>query len=294
MVYNVANLTRSTTKELELVNLIKDNTPDIAIITECDLDPADTLSIPGYMAFPAEVSPVGTIRLIVLVALYIASVTSIIETTYMDIWLSVPGLLVCGVYRQWAVASEGAELEAFHTRCANNVSRSAKVFIGGDFNLDSSRLQDPSYCRHHLLKKHFAVMESLGLLFAGPYQPTYYSYGKYNGFTRTSVLDHGYVAGLTTKSVNILKCATTDHRPVIFSLPIGVNKGSKVKLTQVRDLRKVDTATLCLAIDAHIPADLYELSEVDTVHDIIVRAITIALDELAPIRPVRTTVTSHA
>ncbi len=288
MVYNVANLTRSSTRELELVNLIKNVTPDIAIITECELDPADTLSVPGYAAFPAKVSPIGTIRLIVLVALHIANTTSIIETTYMDIWLSVSGLLVSGVYRQWAVDDEGAELEAFHTRCAKNVTKSGKVFIGGDFNLDASRLEDTSYCRHSLLRKHFTVMESLGLLFAGPNNPTYYSYGKYNGSTRTSVLDYGFVAGLTTQSVSVLNCAATDHRPVVFSLPIGGGSRTRSKLTLARNLRKVDTVTLCSAIDKHIPTDLYELTEVDFVHDIIVRAITLALDEVAPLRQVRT------
>ncbi len=99
MVYNVANLNRSTTRELELVNLIKDATPDVAIITECELYQTDALSVPGYVAFPAKISPIGTIRLMVLIVQNLAGVISIVETTYMDVWVSIPGLLICGVYR---------------------------------------------------------------------------------------------------------------------------------------------------------------------------------------------------
>ncbi len=287
MTYNVANLSRSKTRELELVSLLKDTTPDIAIITECELNPTDTLSIPGYVFFPAKVSPIGTVRLAALVAIHLADTTSIIETTYMDIWISFPGLLISGVYRQWAVADERAELEAFHIRCMNHLSTSRKVFIAGDLNLDASRLADTSYSRYNLLKKHFEVMESLGFVFTGPYCPTYYSYGKYNGSTRTSVLDHGYAVGLSTKSVRVLQCASTDHRPVIFSLPVGCMGDNKTRFVHIRDLKKVDTVALCLAIDANIPPDLYELTDVDAVHSAIVKAITTALDKLAPIRQVR-------
>ncbi len=52
----------------------------------------------------------------VLIVQNLASVTSVVETTYMDVWVSIPGLLICGVYHQWVVADEKAELEAFHTR----------------------------------------------------------------------------------------------------------------------------------------------------------------------------------
>ncbi len=185
------------------------------------------------------------------------------------------------------MADEKAELEAFHTRCANNMAGSSRVFIGGDFNLDARRYTDTSYSRYYLLKKHFAVMESLGLLFAGPDCPTYYSHGKYNGSTRASILDHGYVAGLKTTSINVLSCSATDHRPVVFSLPIHGGVSSKTRVIQVRDIRNIDSMALCVAIDKHISFNLYELTKVDDVHDVIVKAITLALDELAPIRQVR-------
>ncbi len=287
MTYNIANITRSSTRELELLHLVQTSTPDVVVITECELPPEGTISIPGYVSYLAHASPIGKIRLAMLVVNDLAATASVISTTSMDIWVSLPGILLGGIYRQWAVSDEASELAAFHARCASIASNASKVFIVGDFNLDMARLGDPSYCRSSLLATNCEAMDSLGLTYIGPSSPTYFSYGKYKGATRCSTLDYGYIAGTYPSSVNVLPYSATDHRPVIFKIPQRGASGVNTKYTTIRDIKKVNVNTLCAAIDARLPPGLYSLCDVDAIHGSIITAITSALDAVAPVRKVR-------
>ncbi len=56
----------------------------------------------------------------------------------------------------------------------------------------------------------------------------------------------------------------------------------------VRNLRRVSSATLCQIIDAHLPGNFYQMTDVDTAHQSLVNAITVALDRLAPLKIART------
>ena len=81
-----------------------------------------------------------------------------------------------------------------------------------DFNLDSNRLDDPSY--NHAKKDHFLAMEESGLTFRGPATSTFFSHSEFGDGRRESILDHAYAAGLDTE-ISIMSYAATDHRPVV-------------------------------------------------------------------------------
>ncbi len=285
MLYNVANFARSSARELDLLYIVKSTGADIVIVTECELRPEETLTLPGYTTHYATVSPIGKIRLAILLVDHLAATASVIETTAMDVWISVQGVLVAGIYRQWAVEDERAALMSFYQRCVTNLSKSRRIFVGGDFNLDVSRRCDLTYSRASLLREHFENMESLGMSFVGPDSPTYFSYGKYNGSTRSSILDYAYTAGIVPVNVNVLDYAATDHRPVIYSLSSPHSRNG-TKSISLRNLKNVTTAQLCLSVDGYLPANLYSIGDVNAVHEAIVSAITRALDDLSPLRTV--------
>ncbi len=287
MTYNVANLTRSKTKELDLAKLISDCRPDLIILTETELPATDTITFPDYVSFLAPPSSLGTIRLAILARTHLASSAQLIEATPMDVWLRIPNLsfTVAAVYRQWSEPNEGAAIASFHERCLANTAKVDRVFVCGDFNLAFDRQDDPAYSRYCMLKDHLAAMSAAGLEYVGPFSPTFFSHGMYNGARRVSILDHGYAAGLTPTCVSVLDLATSDHRPVLFELPIMGSKTTK-SFRLARSLRKVDKAVYCNIIEANLPPDLYSCEDVNAVHTALTTAITAALNQLAPLQPI--------
>ncbi len=130
-------------------------------------------------------------------------------------------------------------------------------------------------------------MESMGYFFAGPNSSTYCSYGTYNGIKRNSTIDLVYTHGLAP-SVEVLKYAATDHRPVLATIIDRKMDPNTTKTNYVRNLRRVSAGVFCQAIETNLPEDFYLMTNVDTAHVSLVDAITKALDELAPLKKAKT------
>ncbi len=202
----------------------------------------------------------------------------------MEIWLTVnlatSPLTVAGVYRQWH-NDERLALENFYTNCLDALKFS-RILVLGDFNLDVARINDASYSRAAMATDLAETMESLGYFFAGPNSPTYFSHGSYNGSKRTSTIDLVYAHGLAP-SVAVLDYAATDHRPVLATIT-SPNTKLAAHRDYVRNLRRVSAAAFGQAIDANLPNDFYQIVDVDAAQASLVAAITVALDELAPLK----------
>ncbi len=103
LTWNVANMTRSKTREEELCILVTKQQPDVVLITEAELNTYDTVVIPGYVTFLASSANSGKCRLFALVKHDLSVTTTVLATSHMDIWLHLKlaePLTIVGVYRQ--------------------------------------------------------------------------------------------------------------------------------------------------------------------------------------------------
>ncbi len=292
--WNVANLSRSKTREEELSILVKDQCPDVVIISEAELNSHDTVVIQDYVPYFASPTPCGKRRLFILVRTQLKEKTEVLASSHMDVWLrlnlSVP-LTIVGVYRQWS-GNEQEDLAAFHNRCASFLDGNQTI-ITGDFNLDFNRRSDLLYSRHCMASDHFVKMGALGLEYMGPYSPTYKSHGIYksadgNHSHRTSILDHVYALGIDTVNVSVLPIGATDHMPVKTVISASYQTGGR-KWVARRPLAKLSRQVFCWALEQAFEstlAELYSCKDVNRVHDSIVEAITSALNEVAPYKMV--------
>ncbi len=290
----MANLVRSKTREEELSILVRQQHPDIALISETELGLHDTVVISGYTPFYASMAPSGKCRLLALVKNELKSKTKVLASSHTDIWLSInlpTPLIVVGVYRQWS-DTESKDLEAFHNWCATFLD-GTKTIISGDFNLDFRRRSDPSYMRQKMTDEHLCTMEALGLQYMGPYTSTFQSHGRFRStlgqyYQRTSIIDHVYVLGDNNVNVSVLPLGATDHNPVktVISVPTGSHSHG---WTSRRPLAKLSSSALCLTLQQlfdTLPMDIYNCQNVDIVHDTIVATINNALDKVAPYKMV--------
>ncbi len=296
LTWNVANLVKCKTREEELSILVKDQQPDVVLVSEAELTSHDTVVIAGYTTFLASLAPSGKCRLFALVKNSLAVNTVVLASSHTDIWLRLNlncPLTVVGVYRQWC-DNESADLAAFHDRCTRLMDGS-KTVISGDLNLDFSRRSDPSYSRHLMASQHFSVMEALGLEYVGPYTPTYRSHGSYKSqsgkyLQRTSIIDHVYALGCGEVDVSVIPLGATDHMPVRTVISVSFHT-TGTKWVPRRPLAKVTGPDLCLALEQAFQEssiEIYSCEDVNVVHDTIVEAITHALDRVAPYRMVPT------
>lgn len=215
---------------LSLSHILSSNHVDISFITETDLPTEDamTFAIDDYTTFTPIVSPTSKTRLIALVKKELAVHThaklreDLMTVPGLSIWLELclaknKRILLAGVYRPWSgLKQERLELEGLIGQIEAGSLDCKKVIILGDFNLDSLRVNDPSYGRAAMLDRlHEAV--ALAGLESHPTGPTWRSHGLFNGTHRTSCIDHAYTAGVEAK-VEVLSDATTDHRPLLVRL----------------------------------------------------------------------------
>ncbi len=286
---------RSKTREDELNLLVRNQQPDVVVVSEAELGPHDTIVIPGYILFCAAPAPTGKCRLVILLKANLADKAMMLENSHTDVWLNLKltsPLTIVGVYRQWS-NTEQADLAAFHQRCSTHLGNN-KAVITGDMNLDFGRKSDRTYSRYSMAAEHFATMEGLGLQYVGPYTPTYYSHGLYKSAdgeytNRTSIIDHVYLLGDSQVEVSVLSVGATDHLPVRVAIPFNSVNSQRHKWIRRRPLANLNGQVLCWALEraldeAHV--NLYSCGDVDVVHDIIVTAITKALDWIAPYRMV--------
>ncbi len=281
----MANITRNNSRLHELEHIIRTSCAEVIIVTEAELGQDDVFVIPGFNVFRSSPAKNGKSRLLALVKDSIPALMD--RKSPMDIWLtlnsSTAPLTIAGVYRQWR-ENEQIALETFYSNCAAAL-KSSKILVLGDFNLDVMRVDDYSYSRASMAANFIDKMESMGYFFSGPSSPTYCSYGTYNGSKRTSTIDLVFAHGLAP-SVTVLDFASTDHRPVLATV---VTKRTAPSATTTnakytRNLRRVSSAAFCQAIDANLPSNFYQETNLEAAHLSLVSAITAALDMLAPLR----------
>ena len=128
-------------------------------------------------------------------------------------------------------------------------------------------------------------MEESGLTFRGPATSTFFSHSEFGDGRRESILDHAYAAGLDTE-ISIMSYAATDHRPVVVRASCIKTAASGVKTIMRRNPRGISIPILCDAVSRNIPESLYDMLDVSEINLAITTAITVALDEVAPLKPV--------
>ncbi len=269
---------KSKTREEELCILVKQQQPDVAIITEAELDPHDTVVVPGYVPFFASSTSSGKRRLFALVKSKLSMYTVMIASSHMDVWLrlNLPAspLNIVGVYRQWT-DTEQTDMTSFYDRCSTLLD-DTKTIILGDLNLDFSRRLDASYARQSMSSKHFETMEALGLQYIGPYTPTYKSHGLYRSASgeysvRTSIIDQVYMLGSCTADVTVIPHGATDHMPVRAVISNISLSCSCQRWVARRPLAQLTRPVLCQALDDAFEEEttnLYSCTDVDVVHKI--------------------------
>ncbi len=278
---------RSKTRELDLAHLAQVTDADILIATETELSPENNVHISGYTSYLGAPANNGKIRLAILIKDQVTAHAKIIITSPMEIWLSLSkfGVTLGGVYRQWSSNNEWIDLNNHISNCLR-FADSSKVIITGDFNLDHSRITDPSYSRRKMAAHYLSSMEAAGFIYAGPHSPTYFSHGKYAGAIRESTLDHVYTAGVIPE-VNVMDYAATDHRPVICDVPVQNFLPKQTSLVTTRSIDKINRNQFCYIVETQISQELYSWQDPDHILSHIVSAIHTALDQLAPVKQVR-------
>ncbi len=279
--------------------LLEQESPDVAVLTETELNEADdSFHIPGYKAYTSQPTQ-GKVRLMLLLKTHLVTTAnpSVLRVSHQEIWIGLSGSsgswAVAGCYRQWS-GNEGTDLTSL---CNNvrelSVSPSAVVLLG-DFNLDVSRSTDTSYYRRPLLHTFLSTMEELGFVLENDtHTHTYKSYGAFgtDAVHRESVLDLVFTLGIgrtgqdSGTRARVLDNAAADHRPVVASLPLGRDR-KKMKKLECRDLKNVSAASLIMTVNAEQLSQVYLEEDVDKILKIIVDTITSALDVLAPVRTV--------
>ena len=96
---------------------------------------------------------------------------------------------------------------------------------------------------------------------------------------RHSVIDHVYVEGVQTPQISVSDFTATDHRVAMEGLPS--------KSFMRSNLKRLSGPVLCLAIDPNRLTRMFQLDDVDKVHDCIVSKLR---DAIAPHKQIITRV----
>ncbi len=297
--WNVANLTRSKTRELELRMMLDKHRPDIVALSEAELDEEDSsFGIPGYTTFYS--SPFQRkIRVLMLLkdSLIRATTPTLLAVSHQEIWIRIAcpsgsgSWTLAACYRQWT-KTEAVDFSLLCDHVIEFSSSSSRVLLMGDFNLDAARKDDKSYYRRNMLSAFLALLEELGYVLENDTRtPTFRSHGCFQtdeGFLhRESVLD--LICSLGTQDerpdVRVLDNAAGDHRPVLASYPL-CRKGGTIKEKCCRDFKRVMPGELLMAVNVSKISGVFQETDVEKITEILVQEITAALDLVAPYRPI--------
>ncbi len=297
--WNVSGLTRSKTKEIELGLLLRSQDPDVAVLTEVELDKEDSsFSPPGYRVFYPL--PYGNkIRLLLLLKTVLTTKGNpkVLKTSHQEIWLrlrcpSMGSWTFSACYRQWTGTAEREDLVSLCESITEYSSSSSRIVMAGDYNLDVARRGDLKYYRRLLLTMFLARVEDLGFMLENdPKQPTYRSHGCFRTEEgtrpRESVLDLVFSLGVRPLGpVRILNNAASDHSPLIVSYPVYKEKEG-LKVIQCRNFRSMTPPALLMAINAENISAVFQEESPDKIAGILSREITAAMGLLAPERLVQ-------
>ncbi len=259
----------------------------------------DNVVFKNYKVYYPMASPTKGYRLLLLVREDLAarSNPTMIKSSPMEIWirLDLPSgpLALASIYRQWGGVEED-ELLLLHDSIREFTSKFNRTLILGDWNLDLSRIGDSGFYRRKLLKAHMDCLEECGLSPANvlDMSPTFYSHGVFDTGDgsrnrKTSILDHVYLLGLPQpSSFEVLPIVMTDHRPTLTKFDLN-RQGSVLKTVAHRNFKSLSATALCWAINAEALSRVFSLEDVEEIHEIIVREITVALDLVAPLEQVQ-------
>ena len=294
LTWNASGLCKGKTKELALCNLLQTHSVDIAAITEAELDDAtaSNFSIDGYTTFlPLHTTNKVRVLLLVRTSLAIAAnARQFPDSTHgTSIWLELnlsnKRFLVGGVYRPWkGVSAEADDLHSIieQVKVASNACKA--VVVLGDFNLDTTRKEDPQYSRRQLLSLWLDGIADAGLQQALT-GPTWTSYGTFGTEKRTSTIDHIYFTGLELQA-HTLDDATTDHRPLLAMISIQ-QRTQPLKTIHRRNFKAVRRQSLEAALEEWPWAPIYELRDVEKIHNYLLQGITASLDKIAPCKAMK-------
>jgi hypothetical protein len=234
-------------------------------------------------------------------------------------------MVIGGTYRQWrsnmgdsGMTMEQTHMESFLEQVTAAAEAHKSILVLGDLNLDSHRGEDPCYVRSDLLQRLQNSMNLAGYKYHTSL-PTYQSHGSFVVWplppqplsvtsalwgaasteaatltralaapaaraARLACLDHVYSAGLNV-DVNVLEDSSTDHFPVIATVPARDNgEDCKPALKQIlrRGFKRVKRADLCQELEKYRWEEIYCIRDANAALEFIMRAIHVALDVVAP------------
>ncbi len=291
--WNVSGLRRSKVRELELRHLLDRESPDVAVLTETELDKMDdSFVMTGYKTFSSSTTSLGKIRVLLLLrqSLPLTAPPSLLAANHQEIWIRVPctsgSWTIAGVYRQWG-RNEAEDLGVLCDNIRSFSSSSSFVVLTGDLNFDAARQGDSSYYRRNPMGKFMDVMLEMGFRLENDKTPTFYSHGTFGGSQRTSVLDLVFTLGLAQRPVvQVLPDAATDHRPVRTVLPVKKSP-SNLKVILRRDFKRVSPTDLLMHVNAKALSAVFLEEDVDKIAETIVGEVTKVLDVLAPLKQIK-------
>ena len=269
---------------------------DVAALSECELSMADTITYPGFSTVYGEADNAGKVRVILIVKSKLAAAMRVVSASSFAVWVEIRGLgtpiVIGAVYRPFrTIPLEREDLKSFH-ECAESVAAShARVLVIGDFNLNTKRINDPDYDRRKMTEAHLAAMDAAGFNFLGPFEPTFFSHGRFGpeGTQRKSTLDHAYSCGLPeTLTVHVLPDATTDHRPIMVSIPAPAPGTGSLQTLKQRDFKRMSSEAFLLALDEVGLTESFWSEDPDEVVAILQREVIAALDKVAPVKQFKT------
>jgi hypothetical protein len=121
-------------------------------------------------------------------------------------------------------------------------------------------------------------MEAAGLDYV-PTPSTWRSYGRFAGGHHVSCLDHVYCTGVDV-GVEVLKDATSDHRPVLARIK-AVNRSTSMDISH-RNFKAIERVEMQAALQLWPWGKIHDIEDVEKAHKFIVHGITVALDVVAP------------
>ena len=167
LVWNVANLARSRTRELELRALLDAHKPDVVALSEVELDAEDSsFHLPGYKVFyPSPYKNKYRVLMLLQDSLVRRSNPTLLAPSHQEVWIRLAGpsgsWTIGACYRQWT-GNEAADLSSLLDNIGKYSPSSPKVLLAGYFNLDAARRGDPLYYRRSMLQTFLSRLAELG------------------------------------------------------------------------------------------------------------------------------------
>jgi hypothetical protein len=161
----------------------------------------------------------------------------------------------------------------------------SRIVFMGDFNLDASRVNDPTYRRAHLLNELRESTNVAGFEYLAT-SHTWTSHGAFDGVHRQSTIDHVYVAGIGA-DVKVLDDRSTDHFALLTCVSFGGIPRKTEKLMR-RNLKKLTKQDLEAALERACDwAEAFKYKDPEDVLEFLTAGITAALNEVAPLKEIK-------